>query len=99
MTTQPIKTLSQNAHRYTPSVTPQHALHQIPQRSPEILPTRQPMLVNKQHVMLETGVQVRLQAQLHHHRVVMAVNMRIDTVQALEDLSRETGESFGEGDA
>ena len=54
------------------------------------------MLVDEQHVVLEARVQMRLQPQLHDDRVVVAVDVRVDAVQALEELADEGGEGFGE---
>lgn len=63
------------------SITSQHALYQITQRSPEVLaPTCQPMLVYEQHIVLEAGVEMRLQAQLDDDGVVVAVDMCVDAV-------------------
>jgi len=45
----------------TPSlVARQHTLHQVAQRSPKVLASCQLVLVDKQNVMLEARVQVRL---------------------------------------
>ena len=49
--------------------------------------------------MLEARVQMRLQAQLHDDRVVVAVYVRVDAIQALEELADESREGFGEGNA
>lgn len=38
------------------------------------------MLVDKEHVVLEAGVQVRLEAQVHDNRVVVAVDVRVHPV-------------------
>lgn len=35
---------------------------------------------------------------MHNDRIVVAVDMGVDTVQALEDLAEETGEGLREGD-
>lgn len=42
---------------------------------------------------------MRFKTKMHHDWVVVAVDMSVDSVQALEDLADETGECFGEGDA
>lgn len=42
-------------------ITPDHTVHQISQRPIIVLPSRQPVLVDEQDVMLEAGVEVRLQ--------------------------------------
>ena len=78
------------------SIALQHTIHQIPQRPPEIFPARQAMLVDEENVMLEARVQMRLQAQLHDDGVVVAVDVRVDAVQALEELPDEGREVFRE---
>lgn len=50
------------------------------------------MLVDEKHVLLETRVQVRLQSELPYHRVVMAVDVSVHAVHALEDLAHESRE-------
>jgi hypothetical protein len=81
-------------------VAPQHTLHQIPQRAPEIFtPARQPMLINKQHIMLKACIEMRLKTQLNNDRVVVAVNVRVDAVQALEHVADEGGKGLGKGHA
>jgi hypothetical protein len=57
------------------------------------------MLMHKQHVVLEAGIQMRLQSQLYHHGIVMTIDMRVDTIQPLEDLLDGCGEGFRERDA
>ena len=54
------------------------------------------MLVNEQDIVLEAGVHVWLEAEMYDDRVVMTVDMRIDTVQSLENLSQETREGLWE---
>jgi hypothetical protein len=54
------------------------------------------MLVDKQYIVLEARVQVRLETQLDYDRVVMAVNVGVDAVQALEHVSDEGGKGLGE---
>lgn len=54
------------------------------------------MLVDKQHVLLEARVQVRLQPQLADHRVVVAVDVRVHAVHALEDLLHQRRKVLGE---
>ena len=68
-------------------IASQHTVHQVTQGSPEILPTCQPVLVDEQDVVFEAGVQVRLESEVHHNRVVVTVDVRIHTIQALEDLA------------
>lgn len=57
------------------------------------------MLIDEQDIVLEARVQMRLEAQLNDDRVVVAVDVRIDTVQALEHVADERGEGLGEGHA
>jgi len=49
--------------------------------------------------VLETSVQMRLQTQAAHHSVVVAVDVRVDPVQALEDLADVLLEVGREGHA
>jgi len=46
------------------------------------------MLVDKQNVVLEACVQMGLQTQVDDNRVVVAVNVRVHSVQALENLTK-----------
>lgn len=45
------------------------------------------MFVDEQHIMLKTGVEMRLKAQLDNHRIVMAVYVSIDSIEPLEKLA------------
>jgi len=45
------------------------------------------VLVNEENIVLETCVKVSLEAQFADDRVVMAVDVGINAVHALEDLS------------
>ena len=45
------------------------------------------MLVDEKDIVLEASIEMGLETQLTNHWVVMAVDMRIDTVHSLEDLS------------
>ena len=54
------------------------------------------MLVDEQHILLEAGVQMRFQAKLTDDRVVVAVDVCVDTVHALEYLSNQRRESLWE---
>lgn len=56
------------------------------------------MLVDEEDVLLEGGVEVRLEAELADDGVVVAVDVGVDAVHALEDLADEGGEGLGEGD-
>lgn len=57
------------------------------------------MLLNKQDEVLETRVQVRLQPQMDNDGVVVAVDMGVDAVEALEQLTHRGLEGLGEDDA
>lgn len=57
------------------------------------------MLVDEEHVLLEAGVEVGLEAELADDGVVVAVDVGVDAVHALEDLADEGGEGLGEGHA
>lgn len=54
------------------------------------------MLVDEQHVLLEAGVEVRLEAKLADYGVMVAVDVGVDAVHALEDLAHESRERLGE---
>ncbi len=57
------------------------------------------MLVDEEHVMLEACVQMRLEPQLQHDRVVVAVDVCVHAVEAFEHLPDQGREGFGERDA
>jgi len=57
------------------------------------------MLVYEQHIVLEAGVEMRLQAQLDDDGVVVAVDMCVDAVQTLEHVPDERWKCLGEGNA
>ena len=57
------------------------------------------MLVNKQHVMLETGVQVGLQAKLRYNVIVMAVDVSVDSVEPFEQLPNQAWKCLWECNA
>lgn len=86
-----------------PSITPQHTLNQLPQGPKPLRPPlpliREPKLLNKKHVMLKARIQVRLEAQLPDDAVMVAVDVRVDAIQALEDLLDGGAELRREGDA
>lgn len=56
------------------------------------------MLIDKQHIVLEACVQMGFQTQLNDDRVVVTVDVGVDTVEALEDLADEGGEGFRKWD-
>ena len=47
--------------------------------------------------MLEAGVEMWFQAQLNDDRVVVAVDVGVDSIKALEDLTYQGWECFREG--
>jgi hypothetical protein len=57
------------------------------------------MLINEEDIVLEARIQVRLEAQLDDDGVVVAVDVCVDAVQALEHVADEGGKRLGEGDA
>jgi hypothetical protein len=57
------------------------------------------MFIDEQDVMLEAGVEMGLEAEMYYYRVMMAVDVGVDTIQTLEDLAEEIGEGLGEWDA
>jgi hypothetical protein len=77
--------LLRKTNRYFPYlylIVLQHALHEIAQRSPEVFaPVCKTMLVNEQNVVLEACVQMWLEPQLNDDRVVVAVDVGVDTVE------------------
>jgi hypothetical protein len=81
------------------SITPQHTLNQIAQGAPEVLPAGEVVLVDEEHVLLEAGVEMGLEAQLADDGVVVAVDVGVDAVHALEDLADQSWKRLGEGHA
>lgn len=57
------------------------------------------MLVDEKNVVFEARVQMWFEAEVHHDRVMMTINMGIDSVQPLEELAEEARESLGERNA
>ena len=49
--------------------------------------------------MLETRVQMRLEAELNNYRIVMTVNVGVYSVESFEDLTDQNRESFRERNA
>lgn len=80
-------------------ITLQHALDQVAEGAPEVLARGEAVLVDEEDVLLEACVEVGLEAELADDGVVVAVDMGVDAVHALEDLADERGEGLGEGDA
>lgn len=57
------------------------------------------MLVDEEHVLLEASVEMRLQAELSDDGVVVAVDVSVDAIHALEDLTDQRGERLRKGHA
>jgi hypothetical protein len=63
-----------------------HHIDQVSHRAPEVASIGQMMFVYKQDIMFEAGIQMRLQSKLYHDRVVVAIDMSVNSEQALENL-------------
>ena len=57
------------------------------------------MLVDKEDVMLETGIEMGLKAKLNDHRVMVTVNMSIYPIKPFEELAYEGRKCFGKRNA
>lgn len=57
------------------------------------------MLINEQDIVLETGIEMRLETQLDDDVVVVAVDVRVHAVQALEHVADQSGERLWKGHA
>lgn len=57
------------------------------------------MFVDEKNVVLEASVQMRLEPQVYHYRVMVAVDMCIHTIEPLENLPQQTGECLRKWDA
>jgi hypothetical protein len=44
------------------------------------------MFVDEEDIVLEAGVEVGFESQMYYHRIMVTVDMRIYTVESLEDL-------------
>lgn len=78
------------------SVAAQHALDEVAEGAPVVLAAGEAMLVDEEDVLLEGGVEVGLEAELADHGVVVAVDVGVDAVEALEDLAHQRRERLGE---
>lgn len=54
------------------------------------------MLIDEQHIVLKTGVKMGLQAKLDYDRIVVAVDVGVNAVEALEHVADERRESLWE---
>jgi hypothetical protein len=76
----------------------QHAVNQIAQRPPVVSPASKAVLVNEKHILLKASVEMWLKSQLPNDRVMVAVNVCINAVHALENLADQGRERLGEWD-
>jgi len=56
------------------------------------------MLIDEQDVVLEAGVKMWLETQVDDNRVVVTVNVGVDSIEALENLPDCLIETLGERD-
>ena len=70
-------------------ITLQHAVDQIAQRAPIVLATTllETVLINEEDIVLEAGVEMRLQTEMNDDLVVVAVDVCVNAVEALEQLA------------
>jgi len=83
---------------FVPSITPEHAVHKITQRAPEILSTSKTVLIDEEDVMLEAGVEVCFEAKFADNWVVVAIDVGVNTVHSLENLADHAWERLRERD-
>lgn len=57
------------------------------------------MLIDEKDIVLKARIKVRLEAKFDDDRIVMAVNMGVDAIKALEDITKERSKGLREGDA
>jgi hypothetical protein len=55
------------------------------------------MLINEEDIVLEAGVEMWFEAQMDDDGVVVAVDVGVNAVEALEDLANGLAEVLGEG--
>ena len=73
----------------------EHALNKVPQRAPKILAAGKIVFIYEKDIVLEACVEVRFESELDNDRVMVAVNVGVDSVQALEKLLGEVQKGFG----
>lgn len=54
------------------------------------------MLVYKEHILLEARIEVRLEPEFTDDGIMVTVDVRINTIHALENLAHKRGEGLGE---
>jgi len=57
------------------------------------------VLVDEEHVLLKAGIEVRLQTKFADHWVMVAVDVGIDAIHALEDLADQRRKRLRERNA
>lgn len=70
-----------------PSIIPKHAINQVAERTPEVFTAGKAVLIDKEDVVLKARVEVGLKTELSNDRVMMAVDMGVNSVHPLEHLS------------
>lgn len=78
-----------SVHMNTLLVTSKHVLHQVAEWAPEVLTTGETVLINEENIVLEACVEMRLEPKMNNHRVVVAVNVSIYPIEALEELTQK----------
>ena len=68
-------------------ITLEHAVNEVAQWPPEVLATRKVVLINEEDIVLEASVQMGFKSKFTDDRVVMAIDVRVNTVHSLEDLT------------
>jgi hypothetical protein len=56
------------------------------------------MLIHEQDVVLEARIKMWLKAQVHNDRVVVAIDVGVDSVESFEELAEGRREVFRKGD-
>jgi hypothetical protein len=92
----PMLISTSSLHKMHRSVTPEHTLHKISKRSPEVLAARKTMFIDEEDIMLETRIEVSLQPKLANYRIVVTVDMCVNTIHPLEYLTDHAWEGFWE---
>lgn len=92
-------TIQETKQSINQSIAPQHALDEVAEGTPEVLAAGEAVLVDEEDVLLEARVEVGLEAELADDGVVVAVDVGVDAVHALEDLAHRLREGFREGHA
>ena len=80
----------------TQLVVSQHAFNEISQGTPEVLAASKIMLVDKENIVLEAGVEMGFEAKLTNYGIVMAVYMGVNAVHTFKHLTDHAGEGLGE---